>query len=60
MLAIIASYGAIVASYWTDTDRLDIPLAHLTAIGIGLPALAIVLAWLFAGRDQPDLNRTLE
>ena len=61
LLAIIASYGAIVAGYWPDTHRLgDIPLAHLTTIGIGLPTLAMVLAWLFSGRDQPNLNRTLE
>jgi putative ABC transport system permease protein len=61
VLAIGASYGAILAGYWPDTDRLGhIPLPHLAAIGIGLPILATVLAWLFAGRDQPNLNRTLE
>jgi hypothetical protein len=56
-LAVFVAYAALIAGYWPDTDRLTVvPIAHLTALTIGLPLLAASLAWVLGGRDGADIR----
>jgi putative ABC transport system permease protein len=57
-LATTVAYLAVGASYWPDTDRLTdtIPVAHLAAIVLGLPALATAAGWTLGGREGADLH----
>jgi putative ABC transport system permease protein len=58
ILAITTTYLALVAGYWPDAGRLTrIPVAHLTAIAVGLPLIATGASWLLAGREQPGVSR---
>jgi len=42
--------AAVVAGYWGQTGRLShVPVAHLAALVLGLPALAVATSWLAAG-----------
>jgi len=46
------AYAALIAGYWPETDRLaNVPLAHLAAIAVGLPAAATAVSWLAVGRS---------
>lgn len=51
------AYAALIAGYWPQTDRLaNVPLAHLAAIAVGLPAAATVGSWLAAGRTPTRIS----
>lgn len=38
-------------------DLSNVPVAHLGAIALGVPALAVVAGWLLSGRQPPAIAR---
>jgi putative ABC transport system permease protein len=61
ILGMSASYAALIAAYWPDTDRLgNVPVAHLAVIAFGLPLLAGAAAWMLGGRGVGDLARAID
>jgi putative ABC transport system permease protein len=58
LLGTAGAYGALVVWYRNDLSPLGrVPLANLFVIVVGLPLLAAVGGWLFAGREPPAIAR---
>ncbi len=58
VLGTVSAYAAVIAGYWPDTDQLrSVPVAHLAAIALGLPLLAVGASWLVVGREPTGLGR---
>jgi putative ABC transport system permease protein len=58
LLGIAGAYITLILAYSDTLHRLsNIPWTALTTIGLGIPALALVTAWLTAGRQPPSINR---
>ncbi|MGH3680507.1 MAG: hypothetical protein ACRDT2_09695, partial [Natronosporangium sp.] len=57
-LGTAGAYLGFVAGNLSDLGTLSsVPLLHLTAIGVGVPAVATVVGALLAGREPPVLTR---
>ena len=56
-LAVVIAYAALLAGYWPETERLaHVPIAHLLTLVVGLPLLAMGLAWSLGGQDGTDVR----
>ncbi len=52
VLSVGAAYAALLAAYHADlSDLAAPPLGHLLLLGAGLPAMAMVAAWVLVGRE---------
>lgn len=60
VLGTACAYAALIAGYWPDTERLaNVPVAHLSAVAIGLPLIAALGGWLLAGREPSAIARPM-
>ncbi|MEY2469909.1 MAG: putative transport system permease protein, partial [Actinomycetota bacterium] len=60
LLSTAGSYGALVAGYHADLDKLlPVPWANLAVLIVGLPLLATAAGWLLAGREPHTFARQL-
>lgn len=58
MLGLVGAYLALASALHGNLDPLtEVPVAHLTAITVGLPLLAAVAGWLLAGRQPQSFAR---
>jgi hypothetical protein len=58
VLGIVGAYITLILAYSDTLHRLsNIPWTALTTIGLGIPVLALVTAWLTGGRQPPSINR---
>jgi ABC-type lipoprotein release transport system permease subunit len=58
VLGITGAYATLIVAYSDTLGRLrSIPWAALTAIAVGIPALALATTWLTASRQPPSINR---
>lgn len=58
MLGIIGAYATLVLAYSDTLDRLtNIPWTALTAIGVGIPVLALITTWITTRRQPASINR---
>jgi putative ABC transport system permease protein len=58
LLGIAGAYITLILAYSDTLHRLsNIPWTALTTIGLGIPVLALVTAWLTGGRHPPSINR---
>ena len=58
VLGITGAYATLILAYSDTLGRLrNIPWAALTAIAVGIPALALATTWLTARRQPPSINR---
>ena len=56
ILGALTAYAALIAGYWPQTDQLgNIPIAHLSAIIVGLPLVATAVSGLASGREPVSL-----
>ena len=57
-LGMTGAYATLIVAYSDTLDRLgNVPWPALTAIAIGIPALALATSWLTASRQPPSINR---
>ena len=58
MLGIGGAYLGYIAGYATDLGALTpVPIVHLAAIVVGLPAVAVVGGWLLGGHEPRTISR---
>lgn len=58
LLGIAGAYVTLILAYSDTLNRLsNIPWTALAAIGLGIPAVALVTAWLTTSRQPPSINR---
>ena len=58
VLGITGAYATLIVAYSDTLGRLgNVPWPALTAIAVGIPALALATAWLTASRQPPSINR---
>ena len=58
LLGTAGAYAALLVWYRSDLSPLGrVPVANLAVILAGLPLLAAVGGWLFAGREPPEIAR---
>jgi putative ABC transport system permease protein len=58
LLAVCGAYTALIAAYRSDLGKLaPLPLAHLLALIVGLPAIATAAGWLLAGKEPTSFAR---
>ena len=58
LLGIAGAYITLILAYSDTLNRLsNIPWTALTTIALGIPALALITAWLTAARQPPSINR---
>jgi putative ABC transport system permease protein len=59
LLGAAIAYISLIAGYWPAAGRLtQIPYTELAILIAGIPLAAGAAAWLLAGREPTDLNRT--
>lgn len=57
-LGTAGAYFALVAGHLGDIGALSsVPVLHLLVIALGIPGVAVVVAWLLAGREPSALTR---
>lgn len=58
LLGGFGAYAALIAAYLKDLGKLGhVPVLYLLAVVVGVPVLATVAGWVFAGREPPVVAR---
>ena len=58
LLGVGLAYAGLIAAYASNLDPLlRVPVAHISVLVAGVPALAAAASWLVAGKEPPMLRR---